>query len=144
MGIRLLDLRHMLAEPYAAAMILPDLGCNTVRVEPPGCCEETRRLLENDSRHSLQGMGTYFFTLNRNKRSVAIDMKQPDGLVFFYDLVREADVVLDNFSAPVTSGPPSTRSSKDSAAVCRSLVSTPANSCGPTFRSATSAAACLR
>ena len=100
-GIRLIDLTHMLSGPYAA-MILADLGCDTVKVEPPGRGEATRRLLEDDPQHSLHGMGAYFFTLNRNKRSVAIDLKCEAGLEMFYELVRHADVVLDNFSAGVT------------------------------------------
>ena len=100
-GIRLIDLTHMVAGPYAG-MILADLGCDTVKVEPPGRGEGTRRLLENDARNSIGGMGAYFFTLNRNKRSVAVDLKSPAGLDFFHQLVRHADVVLDNFSAGVT------------------------------------------
>ena len=100
-GIRLIDLTHMLSGPYAG-MILADLGCDTVKVEPPGRGEGTRRLLENDERYAINGMGAYFFTLNRNKRSVCIDLKSPAGLEFFYELVRCADVVLDNFSAGVT------------------------------------------
>jgi CoA:oxalate CoA-transferase len=100
-GIRLIDLTHMLSGPYAG-MILADLGADTVKVEPPGAGEGTRRLLENDPRHSLHGMGAYFLTLNRNKRSVAIDLKAPAGREFFYALVKAADVVLDNFSAGVT------------------------------------------
>ena len=100
-GIRLIDLTHMLSGPYAA-MILADLGCDTVKVEPPGRGEATRRLLEDDPQHSLHGMGAYFFTLNRNKRSVTIDLKSAAGLESFYELVRHADVVLDNFSAGVT------------------------------------------
>ena len=100
-GIRLIDLTHMLSGPYAG-MILADLGCDTVKVEPPGRGEGTRRLLEDDPSCSIQGMGAYFFTLNRNKRSVAIDLKSEAGLGFFYELVRHADIVLDNFSAGVT------------------------------------------
>ena len=100
-GIRLIDLTHMLAGPYAG-MILADLGCDTVKVEPPGRGEGTRRLLEDDPHYSIGGMGAYYFTLNRNKRSVAIDLKSDAGLEFFYELVRHADVVLDNFSAGVT------------------------------------------
>jgi len=100
--IRLIDLTHMLSGPYAA-MILADLGCDTVKVEPPGNGEGTRRLLEDDPNNSIKGMGAYFFTLNRNKRSVAIDLKSSDGLSYFFELVKAADVVLDNFSADVTS-----------------------------------------
>lgn len=100
-GVRLIDLTHMLSGPYAG-MILADLGCDVVKVEPPGAGEGTRRLLENDPKHSLHGMGAYFLTLNRNKRSVAIDLKTEAGRGCFYELVKAADVVLDNFSAGVT------------------------------------------
>lgn len=100
-GIRLIDLTHMLSGPYAG-MILADLGCDTVKVEPPGQGEGTRRLLEHDPKNAIKGMGAYFFTLNRNKRSVAIDLKAPEGLAYFHELVKAADVVLDNFSAGVT------------------------------------------
>jgi len=91
----------MLSGPYAG-MILADLGCDTVKVEPPGKGEGTRRLLENDPENSIHGMGAYYFTLNRNKRSVAIDLKSAAGREYFYALAKEADVVLDNFSAGVT------------------------------------------
>ena len=100
-GIRVIDLTHMLSGPYAG-MILADLGCDTVKVEPPGRGEGTRRLLEDDPNYSIGGMGAYFFTLNRNKRSAAIDLKSASGLAFFHELVAHADVVLDNFSAGVT------------------------------------------
>lgn len=100
-NFRLIDLTHMLSGPYAG-MILADLGCDTVKVEPPVTGEGTRRLLEDDPKNSIKGMGAYYFTLNRNKRSVAIDLKSPKGLELFYELVKAADVVLDNFAADVT------------------------------------------
>lgn len=99
-GIRVLDLTHMLSGPYAG-MILADLGAETIKVEPISG-EGTRALLANDPKHSLNGMGAYFLTLNRNKKSVAIDLKAEAGLKVFYDLVCASDVVLDNFSAGVT------------------------------------------
>lgn len=99
--IRLLDLTHMLSGPYAG-MMLADLGAETIKIEPPGTGEGTRRLLEKDPRHSLHGFGAYFLTLNRNKRSITLDLKTERGLAVFYDLVRQADVVLSNFSAGVT------------------------------------------
>ena len=101
-GIRLIDLTHMLSGPYAG-MMLADLGAETIKVEPPGRGEGTRRLLENDPENSLHGMGAYFLTLNRNKKSITIDLKSEAGLALFYDLVKTADIVLDNFSAGVTS-----------------------------------------
>lgn len=98
-GIRILDLTHMLSGPYAG-MILADLGAETIKVEPL-TGEGTRALLAKDPRHSFKGMGAYFLTLNRNKQSVCIDLKTEQGLAVFHDLVRKADVVLDNFSAGV-------------------------------------------
>lgn len=101
-GIRLLDLTHMLSGPYAG-MMLADLGAETIKIEPPGTGEGTRRLLAKDPANSLHGMGAYFLTLNRNKKSVTLNLKSEDGLVLFYELVKTADIVLDNFSAGVTS-----------------------------------------
>ena len=100
-GVRVLDLTHMLSGPYGA-MILADLGCDIIKVEPPVSGEGTRRLLENDPDYSHNGVGAYFYTLNRNKRSTAIDLKSEKGLEVFYDLVKVSDVVISNFSAGVT------------------------------------------
>jgi crotonobetainyl-CoA:carnitine CoA-transferase CaiB-like acyl-CoA transferase len=99
-GIRILDLTHMLSGPYAG-MILADLGAETIKVEPIGG-EGTRALLAGDPKHSYRGMGAYFITLNRSKKSVCIDLKQEQGRAVFHDLVRVSDVVIDNFSAGVT------------------------------------------
>lgn len=100
-GIRLLDLTHMLSGPYAG-MILADLGAETIKIEPPGTGEGTRKLLANDPANSLNGLGAYFLTLNRNKQSVTLNLKSEEGLALFYELVKQADIVLDNFSAGVT------------------------------------------
>lgn len=100
-GITVLDLTHMLSGPYGT-MLLADLGARTIKVEPPGRGEGTRQLLRNDPQYARDGEGAYFLTLNRNKHSVAIDLKQPEGLAVFHDLVRHADVVFDNFAAGVT------------------------------------------
>jgi crotonobetainyl-CoA:carnitine CoA-transferase CaiB-like acyl-CoA transferase len=100
-GVVVLDLTHMLSGPYGA-MILADLGARTIKVEPPGSGEGTRQLLASDPRNSRQKMGAYFLTLNRGKESVAIDLKSDVGREVFYDLVRHADIVIDNFSVGVT------------------------------------------
>jgi len=98
-GIRVLDLTHMLSGPFGS-MILADLGAETIKVEPLKG-EGTRKLLAGDPRNSLQGQGAYFITLNRNKQSVAVDLKSSAGLEVFYDMVRNADIVIENFSAGV-------------------------------------------
>ena len=101
-GVKVIDLTHMLAGPYAG-MVLADLGAEVVKVEPLGSGEMTRGLLKNDPNYSFKNFGAYFLTLNRNRKSVSIDLKNKKGLEVFYDLVRSADVVLNNFSAGVVS-----------------------------------------
>ena len=84
-GIRVLDLTHMLSGPYCT-MMLADLGAEVIKVEPPQRGEGTRRLLANDPTNSLNGMGAYFLTLNRNKSSVTINLKSDEGSTYFTSL----------------------------------------------------------
>lgn len=98
-GVRILDLTHMLSGPYAG-MILADLGAETIKVEPLQG-EGTRKLLASDPENSLGSMGAYYLTLNRNKKSVAIDLKSAHGMALFKRLVAKADIVLSNFAAGV-------------------------------------------
>ncbi len=98
-GVRVLDLTHMLSGPYGS-MILADLGAETIKVEPLAG-EGTRKLLATDPNNSLDGMGAYYITLNRNKKSVAVDLKTEEGLALFKDLVVNVDVVISNFGAGV-------------------------------------------
>lgn len=100
-GLVVLDLTHMLSGPYGT-MMLADLGARTIKVESPGSGEATRELLAGSAEYSRDGMGAYFLTLNRGKESVALDLKTQPGLEVFYDLVRHADIVFDNFSVGVT------------------------------------------
>ena len=99
-GTKIIDLTHMLAGPHAG-MVLADLGAEVIKVEPLYSGEMTRSLLANDPKFSFKKFGSYFLTLNRNKKSVAIDLKNEEGLKVFYDLVKETDVVINNFSAGV-------------------------------------------
>lgn len=100
-GLRVLDLTHILSGPYAG-MMLADLGADTLKIEPPHHGENTRELLARDPQNSIDGMGAYFLTLNRNKKSVTLNLKHEEGLALFYALVKTADVVLSNFSVGVT------------------------------------------
>mgnify|MGYP001200560529 FL=1 len=99
-GIKVIDLTHMLAGPYAG-MVIADLGAEVVKVEPLAPGEMTRGLLQSDPNYSFKNFGAYFLTLNRNKKSVSLDLKSDEGLHIFHDLVKSADVVLNNFSAGV-------------------------------------------
>ena len=98
-GLVVIDLTHMLSGPFCT-MLLADLGARTIKVEPHGG-EGTRALLATDPKHSRHGMGAYFLTLNRNKESVAIDLKTPEGRSLFYELVEHADIVVNNFGPGV-------------------------------------------
>ena len=94
-GIKVLDLSTMMAGPFGA-MLLADLGAEVIKVET----------LDGDGTRSFQphfadGDSLYFYSLNRNKKSLAIDLKSEKGLQLFYELVKEADVVWDNFRAGV-------------------------------------------
>ena len=100
-NIKVLDLTHMLAGPYAS-MLIADLGAEVVKVEPPGKGEITRGLYKNHQDYSLDGVSPYHITLARNKKSLTLDLKQEKGKQLFYDLVKNFDVVLDNFSSGVT------------------------------------------
>jgi crotonobetainyl-CoA:carnitine CoA-transferase CaiB-like acyl-CoA transferase len=90
----------MLSGPYGT-MLLADLGARTIKIEPPGSGEGTRKLLANDPEHSVHGMGAYFLTLARNKQSICIDMKSDEGRKLFTRLAMKADVVVENFSPGV-------------------------------------------
>ncbi len=80
-GIRVVDLTSFIAGSYGA-MMLADLGASVVKVEA----------LEGDSFRELPG----FYGWNRGKRSIAVDLKQPDGRAIVHRLAREADVAMDN------------------------------------------------
>ncbi len=99
-GITILDLTHMLSGPYGT-MTLTDLGATTIKVEPLDHGEGTRALLATDPDYSRDGMGAYFMTLNRGKKSICLNLKSAEGKEIFYDLVRKADIVFDNFGAGV-------------------------------------------
>ncbi|SFJ56500.1 CaiB/BaiF CoA transferase family protein [Aerobium aerolatum] len=98
--VTVLDFTHMLSGPYGT-MLLADLGARTIKIEPIGEGEGTRRLLAQDPAVSVDGMGAYFLTLNRNKESVSVNLKDPQGLAVVRDLVKHADVVFENFSPGV-------------------------------------------
>ena len=89
--IRVLELGQVLAGPYAG-MILGDLGAEVIKIESPDGGDSARRTPP----HFYEGESIYFMALNRNKKSVVIDLSTAAGRRIFYDLVKQADVVLDN------------------------------------------------
>ncbi|CAN5303957.1 CoA transferase [soil metagenome] len=91
-GVLIADFGRVLAGPYAT-MLLADLGAEVIKIERPGAGDDTRRWgppwAGEDS--------TYFLSVNRNKQSVALDLRDSDDLRVATDLVRRADVVVENF-----------------------------------------------
>jgi crotonobetainyl-CoA:carnitine CoA-transferase CaiB-like acyl-CoA transferase len=93
-GVRVIDASQMLAGPLCA-MRLADLGADVIKVEPPGSGEFTRT--HGFAGASLSGRTTTFLGCNRGKRSATVNLKVPDGLRTFTDLVRWADVIVVNY-----------------------------------------------
>ena len=91
-GIRVLDLSRVLAGPYCT-MLLADLGADVVKVERPGEGDETRTW----GPPYVGGESAYFLSINRGKRSVALDLARPDAEEVLARLARESDVVVENF-----------------------------------------------
>ena len=91
-GFRVLELTHFLAGPYAG-MVLADLGADVVKVEDAEHLDEARGMAPRDSR----GESYYFMSLNWGKRSVQLRLADPEAREAFYELVRTAHVVLDNY-----------------------------------------------
>ncbi len=98
-GLRVLDLTQMLAGPFATQM-LADQGADVVKVEPIEG-DTTRRVGPYRADDKIRLFGGYFASVNRNKRSLSVDLKSPEGKALFLDLVAEADCVVENFRAGV-------------------------------------------
>lgn len=92
-GVRVLAFEHAWAAPYGT-MMLADMGADVVKVEQPGLGDHVRAWTRND----LHGLSPHFLAVNRNKRSVCLDLKDPDDLVTARRLAGRADVVVENFS----------------------------------------------
>ncbi|BBX71318.1 CaiB/BaiF CoA transferase family protein [Mycolicibacterium psychrotolerans] len=94
-GVVVVDFSRVLAGPYAT-MMLGDFGADVVKVERPGSGDDTRQW---GPPHDAAGVATYFNAVNRNKRSVALDLADPDDLRRARELVSGADIVVENFRA---------------------------------------------
>ena len=90
-GLRVLDLSRVLAGPYAT-MVLADLGADVIKVEHPERGDDTRHW----GPPFAGGESAYFLSVNRNKRSIAQDLKAPEGLDMVKSLAAEADVLIQN------------------------------------------------
>jgi crotonobetainyl-CoA:carnitine CoA-transferase CaiB-like acyl-CoA transferase len=98
-GIRVLDLTNVLAGPYCSYQLML-LGAEVVKVEIPGQGDLARHLGPEPDLNEA-GLGASFLAQNAGKKSVELDLKDPAGRLDFADLVRGADVLLENFRAGV-------------------------------------------
>ncbi|MGH8665079.1 MAG: CoA transferase, partial [Burkholderiales bacterium] len=94
-GVRILELGQIIAGTYGG-QVLSDLGAEVIKVESP-----EGDLGRNPSVAPYKGSSGLFLTLNRNKKSIVLNLKSEAGRQVFYDLVRVSDIVVDNFRAGV-------------------------------------------
>lgn len=92
-GITVVDFSRVLAGPYAT-MLLGDFGADVIKIERPGFGDDTR---EWGPPYDADGVATYFTAVNRNKRSVVLDLTDPADMAHAHDLVGRADIVVENF-----------------------------------------------
>ncbi len=90
-GLLVADFSRILAGPYAT-MLLADLGADVIKVESPGG-DDTRTWVPPDR----DGVSTYYLAINRNKRAISLDLKDPDDLAVAQELANRADIMIENF-----------------------------------------------
>ncbi len=95
-GVRVLDFSRVLAGPYCS-MMLAELGADVLKVEDPAGGDEAREWPP-----FVHGQSGYFFSVNRSKRSIAIDLKKDEGKRIVQELAVQSDVILENFAPGVT------------------------------------------
>ena len=93
-GIRVLDLSRVLAGPFCT-MNLADLGAEVIKIEIPGTGDDSRGYAPRIPNSSDSG---YYYSVNRGKQSVTIDLRKAEGAELLCSLVRHADVIVENFS----------------------------------------------
>jgi crotonobetainyl-CoA:carnitine CoA-transferase CaiB-like acyl-CoA transferase len=91
-GTRILDLTQMLAGPYGS-LVLADMGAEIIKIEEPMVGDRTRTMAP----HFFEGESAYFISINRNKKSLTLNLKSEKGREILYELVKQSDVVFDNF-----------------------------------------------
>ncbi len=102
-GLKVLDLTHGVAGPYCT-MVLGDLGCDVIKIEKPDRGDSTRYMNVSERFHTRipQAGGDYFLAINRNKRSLGLELKTVEGQAIARELAAAADIVVQNFRPGVT------------------------------------------
>src|SRR5699024_2322716 len=91
-GIRILDLSRVLAGPYCT-MILGDLGAEVIKVEAPGGSDDTRSW----GPPFKKDVSAYYMSINRNKKSITVNLKSSEGIKKIQELIKVSDVIIHNF-----------------------------------------------
>jgi CoA:oxalate CoA-transferase len=91
-GIRVIDLTTFMSGPFAT-MVLGDLGAEIIKIEQPGTGDSSRQIPP----HFHEGESLYYISLNRNKKSVTLDLNTDKGKKILYGLVKKTDIFFDNF-----------------------------------------------
>ncbi len=103
-GIRVLDLTRVMTGPYCT-MMLGDMGADVVKIEQPGKGDDTRPwgppFLGGTDTGDTTGESAYYLSINRNKRSITVNLKEERGLAIVRRLAAESDVVVENFAPGV-------------------------------------------
>ena len=95
-GISILDLTMLAPGPYAT-LLLGDLGANIIKIESPNYIDRVRYRAPLINELKSEGYGGYFSILNRNKKSLVLDLKKDEGKEIFYNLAKKADVIIESF-----------------------------------------------
>src|SRR6266849_1565164 len=93
--IRIIDLTQMLSGPYGT-MMLADHGADVIKIEPPGG-DMVRPVGPYRDGDTKKVLGGYFQSINRNKRSVCLDLKKPEGRAALLKMLVNADALVENF-----------------------------------------------
>jgi CoA:oxalate CoA-transferase len=96
-GIRVIDVTTFMSGPFAS-MVLGDLGAEVIKIEEPGNGDASRQIPP----YFHEGESLYYVSLNRNKKSVTLNLSTEKGKEIFYKLVKDADIVIENYRPGVT------------------------------------------
>ena len=90
-GVRILDLTRVLAGPFCT-MLMADMGADVVKIEEPGKGDDTRTYPP-----FIEGCSAYFCNMNRNKKSITLDLKKAEAKAVFKEMVKNVDIVIENY-----------------------------------------------
>src|SRR6201988_4038769 len=90
-GLRVIDFTRVLAGPMCT-MLLGDMGAEVIKIEDPAHGDDTREWAP-----FVDGWSTYFLSVNRNKKSIALDLKSAEGKALLQELIQSSDVLVENF-----------------------------------------------